>query len=70
MRKVATTIGIAATALFVGAGCGSDEIAQELKKLTESSPALPPKEVDQIRGRSPMQFTFDFRWNEGAKSEN
>jgi hypothetical protein len=26
--------------------------------------------VDQIRGRSPLQFTFDFRWNEGAKNEN
>jgi len=26
--------------------------------------------VDQIRGRSPMQFTFDFRWSEGGKSEN
>jgi hypothetical protein len=24
--------------------------------------------VDQIRGRSPMQFTFDFRWSEGSKS--
>jgi len=25
--------------------------------------------VSQIRGRSPMQFTFDFRWNEGSKNE-
>ncbi len=25
--------------------------------------------VSQIRGRSPMQFTFDFRWNEGGRNE-
>jgi hypothetical protein len=25
--------------------------------------------VSQIRGRSPMQFTFDFRWNEGTRNE-
>jgi hypothetical protein len=26
--------------------------------------------VSQIRGKSPMQFTFDFHWNEGGKVEN
>ena len=26
--------------------------------------------VDQIRGKSPMQFTFDFHWNKGGGSEN
>ena len=26
--------------------------------------------VNQIRGKSPMQFTFDFHWNEGGKVEN
>jgi hypothetical protein len=26
--------------------------------------------VDQIRGKSPMQFTFDFNWNEGVKNAN
>jgi hypothetical protein len=26
--------------------------------------------VDQIRGKSPMQFTFDFRWNKGGGNEN
>jgi hypothetical protein len=26
--------------------------------------------VDQIRGKSPMQFTFDFHWNEGVKNAN
>ena len=26
--------------------------------------------VDQIRGKSPMQFTFDFLWTEGARHEN
>jgi len=26
--------------------------------------------VVQIRGRTPMQFTFDFRWSEGGSSAN
>jgi hypothetical protein len=26
--------------------------------------------VDQIRGKSPMQFTFDFHWNKGDGNEN
>jgi hypothetical protein len=26
--------------------------------------------VDQIRGKSPMQFTFDFHWNQGGGNEN
>jgi hypothetical protein len=26
--------------------------------------------VDQIRGKSPMQFTFDFHWNNGGGHEN
>jgi hypothetical protein len=26
--------------------------------------------VDQIRGKSPMQFTFDFHWNKGGANEN
>jgi hypothetical protein len=26
--------------------------------------------LSQIRGKSPMQFTFDFHWSEGGRSEN
>jgi hypothetical protein len=26
--------------------------------------------VSTIRGKSPMQFTFDYHWSEGGKSEN
>ncbi len=26
--------------------------------------------VDQIRGKAPMQFTFDFHWNKGGGNEN
>jgi len=26
--------------------------------------------VDQIRGKSPMQFTFDFHWTEGGRHED
>jgi hypothetical protein len=26
--------------------------------------------VDQIRGKSPMQFTFDFQWGQGGSNAN
>jgi hypothetical protein len=26
--------------------------------------------VDNIRGKSPMQFTFDFHWGKGGGNEN
>jgi len=26
--------------------------------------------VDSIRGKTPMQFTFDFHWNNGGGHEN
>jgi len=26
--------------------------------------------VDQIRGKSPLQFTFDFHWTEGGRHED
>jgi len=26
--------------------------------------------VDQIRGKAPMQFTFDFQWGEGGGNAN
>ncbi len=35
-----------------------------------SAPQIEELKVDQIRGRAPLQFVFDFRWNEGGRSEN
>jgi hypothetical protein len=26
--------------------------------------------VDQVRGKTPLQFTFNFQWSEGGRSEN
>ncbi len=44
-----------------------------LKTLAQlrSSPQFSDVRLSQIRGKTPMQFTFDFRWNEGgARNEN
>jgi hypothetical protein len=43
-----------------------------LKMLTQlrSSDGVTDLKVDQIRGKSPMQFTFDFHWNKGGGNEN
>jgi hypothetical protein len=35
-----------------------------------SAPEIEELKVDQIRGRTPLQFVFDFRWNEGGRREN
>ncbi len=46
---------------------------QALLKTLErlrSAPQIPDLKLDQIRGKSPMQFTFDFHWSEGRKNEN
>ena len=33
-------------------------------------PSISDLKVDMIRGKTPMQFTFDFRWTDGGKHEN
>ena len=46
---------------------------QSLIKTVErlrSSGGIADLRVSTIRGKSPMQFTFDYRWSEGGKSEN
>lgn len=46
---------------------------QSLIKTVErlrASGGIADLRVSTIRGKSPMQFTFDYRWNEGGKSEN
>ena len=43
---------------------------QSLLKMMERLSAVPgvtDVHRDQIRGRAPIQFTFDFRWNEGRE---
>lgn len=35
-----------------------------------ASPVVADLKVDMIRGKSPMQFTFDFHWVEGGRHEN
>jgi hypothetical protein len=37
-----------------------------MQKL-QAAPGVADLKVDQIRGKSPMQFTFDFHWNEGQQ---
>ncbi len=43
-------------------------LLKTLDRLRDSRIAADLK-VDQIRGKSPMQFTFNFQWNEGGASE-
>jgi len=43
-----------------------------LKTLTQlrSTSGVNSLKVDQIRGKAPMQFTFDFQWGQGGASAN
>ena len=46
---------------------------QSLIKTVErlrASGGIADLRVSTIRGKSPMQFTFDYHWSEGGKSEN
>jgi hypothetical protein len=46
--------------------------ASFLRTLTQLRAAngVSDLKVDMIRGKSPLQFTFDFRWNGGGRNEN
>ena len=44
-------------------------LLRTLEKLRASG-GVSELRVSTIRGKSPMQFTFDYRWSEGGKSEN
>jgi hypothetical protein len=44
-------------------------LLKTLEKLRASG-GVSDLRVSTIRGKSPMQFTFDFHWSEGGKSEN
>jgi len=46
---------------------------QALLKTLErlrATPGVSDVRLSTIRGKAPMQFTFDFRWNEGGRHEN
>lgn len=47
----------------------NQSLLRTLDRLRSTSGVSDVK-VTQIRGKSPIQFTFDFRWNEGGRSEN
>jgi hypothetical protein len=52
---------------------GSARDYQALLKVMDQlrkSPGISEVKLNTIRGKSPMQFTFDFRWNEGGRVEN
>jgi hypothetical protein len=44
-------------------------LLQTLGRL-RAAPGVSDLKVDQIRGRSPMQFSFDFQWGNGGDNEN
>ncbi|HTY87918.1 MAG TPA: hypothetical protein VMB80_10675 [Candidatus Acidoferrum sp.] len=52
-------------------GIASDNAAL-LRTLSQlrAADGVSSLKVDQIRGKAPMQFTFDFHWNQGGGSEN
>jgi hypothetical protein len=44
-------------------------LSRTLEKLGKTSTVADLK-VNRMQGKSPMQFTFDFRWVEGGASAN
>ncbi|MCX6904445.1 MAG: hypothetical protein NTW03_13380 [Verrucomicrobia bacterium] len=61
----AKTVEIRDQTLVTCSGITRDNQAflRTMKKL-QAAPNVSDLKVDQIRGKSPMQFTFDFHWNE------
>jgi Tfp pilus assembly protein PilN len=43
---------------------------QRMEDKLRGNPHVADMKVGTLRGRSPMQFTFDFRWGEGARNEH
>jgi len=67
----AKSVEIRDGALVNCSGTASDNAAllRTLSQLRAANGVADLK-VDQIRGKSPMQFTFDFHWNQGGGNEN
>ena len=52
-----------------GVARDNQALLKTLEKL-RASEGVTELKVLQIRGKAPMQFTFDYHWNEGGKHEN
>ena len=65
----AKTVEIRASGLVSCSGTATDNTAllQTLERL-RAVPSIADVQVDQVRGRSPMQFTFNFRWDDAANT--
>ena len=52
-----------------GTARDNQELAKTMDRLS-STPGITDFHRGPIRGKSPIQFTFDYRWSEGGKREN
>jgi hypothetical protein len=52
-----------------GVARDNQELAKTMDRLS-SAPGITEFHRGPIRGKSPIQFTFDYRWSEGGKLEN
>src|SRR5581483_3406658 len=57
------------TVTCTGVARDNQALLRMLEQLRKSDGIVDVK-VNQIRGRSPMQFTFDFHWTEGGARAN
>jgi len=56
------------TVMCTGTARDNQALLKTLERLRAAG-GISDLKVNQIRGKSPMQFTFDFHWSEGAKLE-
>jgi hypothetical protein len=54
------------TVTCMGTARDNQALLKTMERLRAAS-AVADLKVDQIRGKSPMQFTFEFRWSEGKE---
>ncbi|MEY2430197.1 MAG: hypothetical protein QOJ40_3082 [Verrucomicrobiota bacterium] len=57
------------TVMCTGTARDNQALLKTLERLRAAG-GVSDLKVNQIRGKSPMQFTFDFHWSEGGKVEN
>ena len=58
----------AGTVTCTGVARDNSSLLRTLERL-QAGTHVSDLRVSQIRGRAPMQFTFDFHWNEGGKND-
>lgn len=67
----AKTLEIRGGELVTCTGVARDNIAfLKVHQQLQASGAVGSLKVDLMRGKTPMEFTFNFRWQEGASDEN